>query len=387
MPYALAAPSAANSSTLRIINGVEIFRAGKWNGDDYSVADLDEMVNAFGAVGYQVPLKVGLNPGDLGHAEGGPAFGYVDRIYRVGDVLCADFRDIPEWLFSRITQDHAYDHVSSEVYWNLHRDEKVFKRALKAVALLGAETPAVSGLKRIREAYFDASAYEKVTCATLEVSKPMPAEPKAPTQAEFEALQAQLAAANAQVTKLAQEKTDASAQVSTLSTTVQSLQASVATMAAEQARAANDARVKKCAIPALHEPLRHLYAMATSGENATKTVKFSGPGADGKVAVTDRSLEAIVDDVVAHINKFADNTVGTGTAKRHSARPADDNAPKYSGDASKEVSTRVKKYMADQKIPRAEQANRHGEALRAVLSADPDLADAYGDFTRNGPAN
>ncbi len=41
----------------------------------------------------------------------------------------------------------AYAAVSCEIFWDLKRNGRTFPRALKAVALLGAGVPAVSGLK------------------------------------------------------------------------------------------------------------------------------------------------------------------------------------------------------------------------------------------------
>ena len=87
---------------LRSVRGVEIFRAGEWNGDKYTTEDLDAMIEAFGSQGYAVPLK-------LGHDEvsGAQAYGWVERIYRFGDVLKADFKDIPTYVFDWVFVQHA----------------------------------------------------------------------------------------------------------------------------------------------------------------------------------------------------------------------------------------------------------------------------------------
>ena len=131
---------------MAVIKDIEIFRAGNWNGDDYTERDLDAMVDAFDVVGFKPPVKVG-------HAEksGDPAFGWVAGIRRVGDRLIATLKDIPDQLFEMIRQ-RRYDSVSSEVYWNLNRNGVTYPRVLKAVALLGAEVPAVSDLAPLRDA-------------------------------------------------------------------------------------------------------------------------------------------------------------------------------------------------------------------------------------------
>lgn len=123
------------------LTGVEIFRAGKWNQDQYTTDDLDEMVKAFDRVGFQPPVK-------LGHSTepGAPAYGWVSKIWRKGEKLLADLAQIPTELYNMI-KSGAYRHVSSEIFWQLKRDSQTFPRVLKAVALLGAEVPAVGGLK------------------------------------------------------------------------------------------------------------------------------------------------------------------------------------------------------------------------------------------------
>jgi hypothetical protein len=52
-----------------------------------------------------------------------------------------------------LIENKAYKKVSSEVFWNLKVGEKVYKRALAAVALLGANTPGVSNLNDILAMY------------------------------------------------------------------------------------------------------------------------------------------------------------------------------------------------------------------------------------------
>lgn len=139
------------AADLKVIKDVEIFQTGEWNGDEYTVKDLNSMVDAFPKVGFQVPIK-------LGHKEesGAQAWGWVRNLRRVGKKLLCDFHDLPEKLYDAIV-DHRYDHISSEIFWEMKRGAEEFSRVLKAVALLGAETPAVSGLKPLREAVFTKS--------------------------------------------------------------------------------------------------------------------------------------------------------------------------------------------------------------------------------------
>lgn len=140
---------------LHTIRGVEIFASGVHNGDRYTERDLDAMVQAFRELDFKPALKIG-------HAEapGTPAYGYIDNLRRVGSKLVADFVDVPREIYEQIKR-RGFDRVSAEVWWNLRRAGKVFKRVLKAVALLGAEVPGVAGLKPLREVVHDLDECER----------------------------------------------------------------------------------------------------------------------------------------------------------------------------------------------------------------------------------
>jgi hypothetical protein len=161
-----------NASQLHTLAGVEIFQAGKWNGDDYTVEDLDRMVEAAQQVGFTPPLKAG-------HADrdGQPALGWVENLRRVGSKLVADLVGLPARVYEAIRQ-RRYDRVSAEIYWNLQRNGKNFPRALKALALLGAEIPAVD-LKPLHE-LFSMPPWPTLPAAVfhayaIELEPPMPA--------------------------------------------------------------------------------------------------------------------------------------------------------------------------------------------------------------------
>ncbi len=140
---------------LKKIEGVEIFSAGTWNEDIYTVQDLDEMVKAFNETGETCRpyIKLGHNEDQrLLREDGLPAAGWIGKLYRSGEKLLADFIDIPEKIYQLI-ENKAYRNVSSEIYWDIDMGEKSYKRMLAAVALLGAEMPAVSNLKDILAMY------------------------------------------------------------------------------------------------------------------------------------------------------------------------------------------------------------------------------------------
>ena len=138
----------ANTSEVYGIDGVEIFKTGKWNGDKYTEKDLDEMEKSFKEIGQEIKpyLKLGHNKSQkLLASDGMPAAGWVANVRREGQSLVADFKNMPKKIYELIKKG-AYGRMSSEIYWNLKHAGKDYKRVLKAVALLGADTPAVSSL-------------------------------------------------------------------------------------------------------------------------------------------------------------------------------------------------------------------------------------------------
>ena len=140
---------------LKTIEGVEIFSAGTWNGDTYTVADLDEMVRAFSDTSktWKPFLKLGHDDNQaLLQADGYPAAGWIGKLYRAGEKLVADFVDIPEKIYELI-QNRAYRTVSSEIYWNIEVNGSKYPYVLGAVALLGADLPAVQNLAGILSMY------------------------------------------------------------------------------------------------------------------------------------------------------------------------------------------------------------------------------------------
>ena len=134
------------------LNGVEIFSTGIWNGDKYSQKDLNAMVENFDDVGFEPPIKLGHNEEQPELQDGQPALGYISKIYRVGSKLVADFKELPQKVYDAIKRGN-YKRVSSEIYWNYKANGSTFNRVLKAVALLGADIPAVTNLQEIEGLY------------------------------------------------------------------------------------------------------------------------------------------------------------------------------------------------------------------------------------------
>ena len=150
------------------VRGVEIFSPGTHNGDAYTEADIDDMIAAHAELDFRPAIKIGHTKDE----PGAPAYGFVTGLRKVGGKLVADFESMHDSVIAAL-KDHRYDRVSSEIYYNLKRDGKQFRRALKAVSLLGSEVPAVAGLKPLHKMEFVAEGFDSVAACeqSLDIEK------------------------------------------------------------------------------------------------------------------------------------------------------------------------------------------------------------------------
>lgn len=96
----------------------------------------------------RVPLKFGHN-GEQPLTDGQPALGWVSRIYRQGKKLLADFTDVPSLVYDLI-RAARYKYISIELGKDVKADTREIPWVLDAVALLGADQPAVGTLKDLQ---------------------------------------------------------------------------------------------------------------------------------------------------------------------------------------------------------------------------------------------
>ncbi len=127
----------------------EIFATGVWNDMDFTVEDLNDIVDNFEKLKdkHFVPLKFGHGPDheDDKDIMGQPAIGWISRIFRQGEKLFADFSDLPQTVFD-VIKNKLYRTVSIELLFNVENDGNKFNHVLDAVALLGTDHPAVNSL-------------------------------------------------------------------------------------------------------------------------------------------------------------------------------------------------------------------------------------------------
>lgn len=131
------------------LKGREIFAVGKWNDMEFTVDDLNDIVDNFGKLKdkHFVPLKFGHEPDHKPDKDimGQPAIGWISRVFRQGEILFADFADMPRTVFE-VIKNKLYRTVSIELLFNVDDDGNKFNHVLDAVALLGTDHPAVTSL-------------------------------------------------------------------------------------------------------------------------------------------------------------------------------------------------------------------------------------------------
>lgn len=358
------------------IKDVEIFATGNHNGDNYLEADLDEIVSNYSKVGYMPPLK----DGHCKDKPGMPALGWIQNVRRMGNKLVADFVDLHEKVYEAV-KSKRYGTVSSEIFWNLKNNNGTFRRALKAVALLGAEIPGVADLKPLREVVFNVESGE-IKAYEYEMRENNQKEDTM-TPEEIKKLQDDLAAAQAQVKEFdakvkefeikAEEKTNDKAKVliAQLEDTQKKLDDAVKLYEEtnKKARELEETQVKEriqrkvddLKVPAFRPFMKLFYELATA--EAEKVVKFSENGKDEKTITAER----VVDLCVNTLNKATEKLFRVETKIAEFKR---DDAP-VGDDPRVEVDSRVREYMEKNNI------KDYSEAMDAVLRADPELKKAY----------
>ena len=139
------------------IKDVDIFAAGTWNGDKYTEENIQQMVDGFAATKDRLKPYLKLGHDDkqaILQEDGLPAAGWIDNVRKVGKKLVADFKRVPEKI-ANLIKEGAYRRVSSEIFIDMNLEDKKYPTLLKAVALMGGETPAVQTLDDIMALYKD----------------------------------------------------------------------------------------------------------------------------------------------------------------------------------------------------------------------------------------
>lgn len=138
-----------NPTTTQLPPGIEIFRAGRHIDDagrahSFSEADLAAMATVYDPALREAPLTVGHPEHNL------PAYGWVKGLRATASVLLMDAHQV-EPQFAEMTQAGRFKKRSASFYPpNSPHNPKPGQWYLRHVAFLGAQPPAVAGLKDIQ---------------------------------------------------------------------------------------------------------------------------------------------------------------------------------------------------------------------------------------------
>lgn len=326
----------SDPAALSEILGAEIMRVGIWNGIRWTQADLADIATAAAEVGYTPPVK-------LGHDEsiGARAWGWVKNLRVIGERLIADLMDIPDSL-AAVIRERGYDSLSAEVYMDLERDSRKYRRALKAVALLGAEIPAVSDLRPLHELFAECKA-ESVVFSERGV--------KMADENEVASLKEEHAAALQKARKMQAEH---EVQIAEWTEQVKALKEQTAALETRNFETQLTAKLLAWNGPPGFRPFLEVLYRAAGAD--ARTFKFS-VGEKNE----DRSLESIVDALAVKLSSDSEWML------KQTLKPG---AAKDEDDPGKEINARAIRLTAEKGIS-------YSQAVMAVLLADPDLKAAY----------
>lgn len=115
---------------------VQVFCAGKYPQGEFTVKDLDEMIENFDPKQHEPPVTID-------HRQDGPAMGWVKRIWRKGTFLYAELHECTK-EFLDLLREGKFKKISVEIWRNYEDTGKI---VLAAVSFLGSGKPQVKGMK------------------------------------------------------------------------------------------------------------------------------------------------------------------------------------------------------------------------------------------------
>lgn len=333
------------------LEGVEIFATGTHNGMKFNETDLAEMVSSFNTLtqkeGYRPVLKLGHEDTQkyFGQKKGAPNLGIVQKIWHDGKKIFANFENVPDAVVDMI-RSGRYNAVSIEMFPKLQAEGVTFSNVLTAVALLGAELPAVKGLKDLAASLFDEFDDERITLTFGEVAMPATyskeqldeivaaavAKASDELKAEFEA----------KVTELEGEVASAKEAKETAEDALRTFEADAATREAELLI---DAAIKEGKLLPKQKEMAMAFAMQPT------TLKFGEEEKSSSVA-----FKEFLDSLPAQVN--------------FDEQGASESQKKIAATAAEEVDLRARKFAEEKSVS-------YMEARSKILADDPDLKQRY----------
>lgn len=357
---------------MKTIQGANIFKAGTWNKQSFSEADLDAIVQAFHDAGKagRVPLKFGHNE-EQALTDGKPALGWVSKLWRQGIDLMADFTDIPDNVYAFIKQG-LYKFTSIELLKNAEYSGKRFPYLLDAVALLGAEPPAVDGLADLQKLALSRSSFTfaevlSFTADHAPIISKFTGDRKTMTPEE---IQAAIAKGIADGTKANKDSADAlAAERATFAKENETLKAQLA----EQAKTIKAEKVKFA-----RESATAIIEAAVRAKKITPAQRLSFTKLF-KIDNDDAVLELDLKDVELHTSMTqadAAKVMASGKSAFSKDKGSDDDSSALEGDVQ-EFETFQSDFVSKVNAHAAKTGKSNFAAMQDVVRLDPKLGKAF----------
>lgn len=328
---------------MKTLNKVEIFAVGVWNGITVTSKILGELANNFTRLSdvIDVYAKLGHNE-EQKVTDGQPALGWASKVWVEGEKLFATMTDVPD-IVAEAIEKKLYKNVSIEALFDVEHKGVQYGTVLTAVALLGADMPAVNTLNDLKTymtannlAFTSHATFSKKPINTNHNSGGSTMTPE--EQAEFDKLKATNKAQATLITEQAGKFTTQQAEID-------KMKSDNATTAFTRDKADVEATIEKLVkdkkmLPAQRDKLMEDFTAETAEQ-----IKFS-------------------------ISLFENNaSTDMGGETSHDKSGEDKDKENFS--ASDRVDAEASKIVAaNPKIP-------YGDAVQSVFSADPKLAEEY----------
>lgn len=160
-----------NIEELKSVNlaGAMIMKPGTWEASTGTVKttekDIDEMITNFNNGVIEPYLNLDHDDSltkKVADSLKVLALGYVDKLYKKGKDLYADFKQVPEKI-AQLIKDGQLKQKSVEYFKKVSVGGKVYNNVLKAVSFFGASLPAVNGLGDYIEVLYKEKQNETIT--------------------------------------------------------------------------------------------------------------------------------------------------------------------------------------------------------------------------------
>lgn len=334
----------------------DVFAIGKWNGLEFSLRDLQAIASNFKTLFdiHKPPVKIGHND-EQPLVDGQPALGWVEDLWVEGTQLMAKLVDVPD-IVARAIKKKLYRKVSIELDFGVDHPRGKFDMVLSAIALLGADIPAVSTLSDLdafmSRCQFSASRHASFSAIAGNASEELDMDTQKALEqltARFDKLQEQLTEANSKLATAQAENADLKKQVETFA-------------AADKARTEEEAKQK---IVLARTNITTMLEDAVKDERITpaqreKYSRMLGVDDDAKVTGIDvKALEELLGE------KKVDFRRGNYNARQSGNTGEEDMTP------SQIVAKRTQEFLDTHKDA------TFSTAMNRVLSADVKLAEAY----------